>query len=175
MGASENRDRSSHLTANERRICAYKSLIHDRSMCITNLSVHLISTNNTELMVINSWSSCVKKHQSACSLDNSHTSTSISEILRQSRHRRYVDVSGIDDIMQSSDYDDAPVDSRRPVHRFRRYRRSDREEGEDVGDDNVSPRAQVEGHAVTPSGPAAREQGFVAETLVEDAADAYDI
>ena len=89
-----------------------------------------------------------------------------SKILRQPRHRRNVDVSGIDDVMHGSHYDDAPIYSRRPVHSLRRHRRSDREESEDVRNDDVGPGAQVEAHAVAACGPAAGEQGFVTETLV---------
>lgn len=97
------------------------------------------------------------------------------EILRQSRYRRNVNMPGIDEVMQDGDYDDASVHGRRPVHRFRRHGRSDREESEDVGDDDVRESNQVESHAVASCGPAAGEQGLVAEALVEDAADAYDI
>lgn len=100
---------------------------------------------------------------------------SLSHILRQSRHRRYVDVSGIDDIMHGSNHDDAPIHSRSPIHGFRRHGCSDWEESEDVGDNHIGPGDQVEGHAVTSCGPATGEQGLVAEPLVEDAADAHDI
>ena len=96
-------------------------------------------------------------------------------ILRQSRYRRYVDVSGIDNIMHSSNHDNSSIHSRSPVHGFRRHGRSDREKSEDVGDYDVGPGDQVEGHAVASCGPAAGEQGIVAETLVQDAADAHDI
>ena len=84
-------------------------------------------------------------------------------------------MSGMDDVMHGSHDDDAAIHSRRPVHRLRRHRRSDWEESEDVRNDNVGPRAQVEGHAVAACGPAAGEQGFAAEALVEDAGYAYEI
>lgn len=80
---------------------------------------------------------------------------------------------GIDHIMHGSNYNDSSIHSRRPVHRLGRDRRFDREESEDVCNDNVGPRAQVEGHAVAACGPASGEQGFVAEALVEDAGYAY--
>jgi len=80
---------------------------------------------------------------------------------------------GIDHVMHGSHYDDAAIDSRRPVHHLRCHRRPDREESEDVRDDDIGPRAQVEGHAVAACGPAAGEQGLVAEALVEDAGYAY--
>ena len=79
----------------------------------------------------------------------------------------------IDRIMHGSYYDDAPIHSRRPVHRLRRHRRPDRKESEDICNDDVGPGAQVEGHAVAACRPAAGEQGFVAETLIEDAGYAY--
>ena len=82
---------------------------------------------------------------------------------------------GIGDIMHGSNQDDASIHSRSPIHGFRRYGRSDWEESEDVSDDDVGPGDQVEGHTVASCGPAAGEQGLVAETLVEDAADAHDI
>lgn len=84
-------------------------------------------------------------------------------------------MSGIDDIMYGSNHDDTPTHSRSPIHGFRRYGRPDWEGSKDVGDDDVGPGDQVEGHAVASCGPAAGEQGFVAETLVEDTADAHDI
>ena len=96
-------------------------------------------------------------------------------ILRQPRYRRDVDMSGIHEVMQDGDHDDTPVHGRCPVHCFRRHGRSDREESEDVGDDDVGESNQVESHAVASCGPAAGEQSFVAETLVENAADAYDV
>jgi hypothetical protein len=99
----------------------------------------------------------------------------LSQILRQSGHRRYVNVSGIDDIMHGSNHYNAPVHSRSPVHGFSRHGRSDREESEDVGDDHVGPGDQVESHAVPACGPAAGEQGLVTKPLVQDAADAHDI
>jgi hypothetical protein len=70
-----------------------------------------------------------------------------SKILRQSRYWRYVYVSGIYGIMQASDSDHGPIHDRRPIHRFRRHRRSDREESEDVRNKDVSQSAHIEGHA----------------------------
>ena len=97
------------------------------------------------------------------------------KILRQSRYRRDVDMPGINEVMQDGDHDNASVHGRRPVHRLRCHGCSDREESEDIGDDNVAGSNQVESHAVAACGPSAGEQSLVAETLVEDTADAYDI
>ena len=82
-------------------------------------------------------------------------------------------MSGINEVVHGSHYDDAPIYNRRPVHSFRRYRRSYREESEDVRNDDVGPGAQVEAHTVAACRPAAGEQGFVTETLVEYAGYAY--
>lgn len=84
-------------------------------------------------------------------------------------------MSGIDGIMQDSDYDDATIYGRRPIHSLCRHGRSNREEGEDVSDDNVRPSEKVEGHAISSCGPASGQQGFSAEALVEDAADAHQV